>query len=198
MALFVVFTGGIALGAWGGWSAAENHYRERIKVLETALDRNVSTHTQPKPGGPRINGRLLVGWGTSAPGCSMTLNGSALMDFAGDFDAAIACGLTDSSIDKYQDHRISISSGYTIAQGEIRIQMPWSDRMRRFREQIEDAVRRQAKRQAIPEQETRVQWQTWHMVLLFPKGKDLSTTAETLNDVDRLGGRVFGIEEITQ
>ncbi len=117
-----------------------------------------------------VIGHLLKLWGGSAGGCAGVVDGTLLLKWRDTYDAALVCGVMDSSVDQFKNRRII----HTDLFGIVPADMPML--------KVYDA--------------TQNGWfasaggRGWLHVILLPKHSDLSEIS-TLADVIRDGGLVL-------
>ncbi len=157
-------------------------------VASAAVTWHIAGRIVQAPAGisPVLTGPVLQGWGSPIPFCFAVINGPTLMSFRDKYDVAIACGVPDPTLDKFEDKRITISPLFTIRPGPIEIKVTYSKEMA-------EAVRQQLKGVRIPQGTglgLGITPATWYEVVLLPKGTDTSNI-HRLSDVQRYGGKIL-------
>jgi hypothetical protein len=130
---------------------------------------------------------ILVNWGTGADNgwCQGIVDGAQLAGYQDKYRIALVCGMSDPTIDRISDTRITISQLFTIQPQLIGITAPFSQTM-------SDAVKKnleQAIKTRMPPAGgiVTVSWYPWYQVVLLPVGADPSDI-HRLSDVSHYGG----------
>jgi hypothetical protein len=135
--------------------------------------------------------KIILTWGAEAPNCILSLNGAALMEFAGESNVVMACGITDDRVDKFEDENITLSSPFTIHSAVIDISAPYSARMAATADRLYQEATRNLP--APPKINVRLQIRIWNEVVIVPKGTNMSDIRK-LSDVARHRGRVLSLD----
>jgi nitrate reductase NapE component len=154
--------------------------------------------------GPFLRGQLILGSGSGPDATIQTLNGAAVSDFRRHYNVAVICGLRDSTIDKFDDERISKSATFKIIQDEMEIVIPYQPPMTEAlnkaiaRMRLQSGIDqkpgfRQRKRAKKGLRVMQYQIQTWTEAVLLPKGADV-TSIRRLSDVPKNGGLILSEE----
>jgi hypothetical protein len=140
--------------------------------------------------------QVIVGWGSTDPTtCTAELNGAALVEYIEKHNAVLICGITDPTVDKQEDHRITISTARTILMGNMVVSTPFSEIMGSAIQKLkDDALKKQIPK---PQQSKNgcdsPMVNLWYEVAVLPKGTNPNDITR-LSDVHRYGGKVLSIE----
>lgn len=131
--------------------------------------------------------QVFKAWGTNRPDqCLAVLNGSFLVDWSSKYDVGFVCGFEDSSLDKFEDTRITFSPAFTIHSGDIEITVNYSKEMKEKKQTWVNAVAARtpkAARIGIVSISTR----EWYEPVLYPRHLNRSDIHK-LSDIRRYGG----------
>lgn len=185
----VVLVIGVMLGAGGGWWLASTIYSERVAVLTERLKGQPPQEAQQQtPSGPQIKAPFIRGWGVPGTGqCGALIEGSALLDFRTNYKFAVVCGLTNDSVDKFEDEKITVSPAFTIREGQIVIRFGYRAGMGAA---LNDMVKAATPPGTKPGTTVIIPVNTWYEYLLLPKDVRPEDIRK-LSDVKRLGGFVI-------
>lgn len=129
---------------------------------------------------------IIGSWGTTGPSCWATVDTSRLLSFRKEYDLALVCGVTNPTIDKLADTRVSISNLFVIRAEPLTITTPYSKDMTEAINKLVDEARKTAP-EGTP---MPVQVQIWWEPILVKKGTDMATI-HRLSDVTRYGGKIL-------
>ena len=137
---------------------------------------------------------LFKSWGSPQPqvDCRSTIDGSQLVRWKDKYDLVVVCGITDPTIDKFKDQRITVSPLFTIYGGDISITEAISqDMSNAVKKIIDDAVARIVPK---PQKGTvvGVPIPVWYEPALLPKGTDVRDI-HRLADVSALNGFILSL-----
>jgi hypothetical protein len=129
--------------------------------------------------------------------CTATINGSALLMYQNNYHVAVACGTTDSTVDRLEDRRLTVSKPFTIQEGEIAITAPYGKEMLDYIQHltsVETGIRSVRKRHlGIASTPVSEQFPVWYQAILLPNsGCDVSDI-HRLSDVPRCGGVILPV-----
>jgi hypothetical protein len=128
---------------------------------------------------------IIRAWGADPrEGCSSSVAGQLLEEYADQYDVIIACGIESASIDQFADTAITVSSKYTIRPSDIPIETPVSDSMKKA------VLAKIGQIPRVSNTNVNVQIRVWYQVAVIPKNLDL-TRVQRLSDVSAQGGRVL-------
>jgi hypothetical protein len=133
---------------------------------------------------------VIKAWGTTGPFCISVIDGSSLADFQDRYMVAIACGIQDATVDKFEDKRITISTLFNLRTADITIAVPHSKEMgEALKKLTEDAL----KGVQVPKgMSVGVNVTVWYEAFLVPKGTELSAIHK-LSDVPRVGVEILAV-----
>lgn len=162
-------------------SSASLYFNYRPRIVEKTV---VQTVQEP----PR---QIFKAWGSTDPTkCFSVLDTVRLMNYADKYDVAVICGLTDPTVDKFEDQRITVSSTYTIRPGDLEIAAPLSMAMTNAVQHLRDEAVK-----SLPTKPKRgtvitLQIPMWYETVLILKGT-LAADIRKLSDVPRYGGKIL-------
>jgi len=139
---------------------------------------------------------IVIGYGADGNNCVATFDTSRLTDYRDKYRIALVCGISDPTIDRFDDQRIAVSSPFTINPSGVSIVVPYG----RMAEAIQVVI--QAQQQNPPQKSSQPTTPVgaassvsgtlsiWHTPILVPKDADLSEI-KRLSDVPKHGGKIL-------
>jgi hypothetical protein len=136
--------------------------------------------------------RVLIGWNelgskTGTNACNGAVSGDALSEWSSAYDVALVCMFPDPRVDFFKNASITVTQPFTIIQGAIPIEAPFSPAMIDAEKHIiDDALHDKP-------QGTIYQFPIWYEAILVPKDFDMSLI-RNLSDVTAHGGKLLSKE----
>jgi len=129
----------------------------------------------------RLNEPEHVAWmaayGTTSDSYYVVLSSDKLMRYGKKYYLALACGVTDPTVDQFQDQRIVLSSAFSVIPVNVAMAAKFTPQ---FLETLKSMTTAQ------PPQPISV----WHTAFLIPKGADVARI-KRLSDVKDWGGKII-------
>jgi hypothetical protein len=112
---------------------------------------------------------VIASWGNTPNSCHAVIDTSRLLSFRDKYKLGLACGLTDPTLDKLEDERISVSNPFEIIPGAVNIVVLYREEMAK---RFPDSSR------------------MWFEPLLIPNGVSTAKIAK-LSDLLKMNGKII-------
>jgi hypothetical protein len=134
----------------------------------------------------------LISWGWGAGrACSGIVDGNRIIDQSDQYRVALICGFADSTLDHYDDKRITVTNAFRITPSEIELSAHYSRIMGNGLDDLLDHAVKNMRQEKPKTSSITVPFVWWYAAVLLPINLQ-PTDIHCLADVARLGGKVVG------
>lgn len=136
---------------------------------------------------------LNRGTDTASPFCNALVDVAQLISYKDKYSVVLVCGLPDSTIDRLEDTRITVTKPFSIRLGDpVVMSAPYSESMliemkARFDQQLRGLSLKKGETVTFL-------FSKWSEIVLVPTGTNMSAI-QRLSDIPRVGGKILSLEE---